>query len=430
MEVMNKMLPEELLNKGFFESVFNAIQDSICIIKPDSLEIVYANNAFLKETGYNGNDVIGKTCYAVTHHINEPCSGPDHRCPLKELIEDIQKAGLNNGHSIEPIDHIHYKANGEKIYVEVACHPILNGNYESPYIIHITRDITHRKEIEARLLEKSNELLQLNLSLKKRVDEEIKERLRQEDMLLHQTRLASLGNILGDLSHQWKQPLSTISILIQDLEEAYYYEEFNEKYLKEFLKQSLSQIRFMTESIEDFRQFFRPDRTLVRFDVIPAVKEVIRLLDHQLSRQNITVNCDLGNEPIMVEGFLNEFRHVLLNIISNGRDSILQKRSLNPSDTVNDLINISSDFENDQYMIHIDDSGTGIDPENLPMLFHRYFTTKQDNNGTGIGLFMSREMIQEHMKGKLYASNTDKGALFTIVLPRSDISSLIDNGPD
>lgn len=365
-----QLLPENIITHGFFESVFNAIQDSICIIKSDTFEIVYANNAFLTETGFKEGDILGKTCYSVTHHLDAPCSPPDHRCPLKEMLEARESHVTGEPFTfMPPIDHIHYNAAGEKIYVEVACHPVENGNPENPYIIHITRDITYRKQIEARLLEKTEELLKLNLSLKKKVDSEIQERLRQEDLLLHQSRLASLGSILGDLSHQWKQPLSTISILVQDLEDAYEYGEFNENYLKEFLKQSLSQIQFMTDSIEDFRLFFRPDRQKSNFNIIPALKDVLKLLEHQFKKQRIRTELILCSDTVIAEGFPNEFKHVVLNLLSNARDSVLEKRMNTGNSTADpasdDTITIQISDCEDHYDIHIDDTGMGILPENL-----------------------------------------------------------------
>ena len=412
----------DLLNaadlRALFEAVFNGIQDSIAILDVRTFRILHANETFLKEYGFTLSQVTGQTCHAVTHQLDHPCEAPDHDCPIKDL-----NRMLSGGHA----DHIHFTASGEKRYVEVSCHPITESDGTVERVIHISRDITYRKEIEERLMKKSADLLKLNLNLKQKVEEETNNRLAHEELLVHQSRMASLGAMMGSLAHQWKQPMSAISLLVQDLEEAHRFGEMNEEYLTSFIESTLGQIDFMRQAVDDFRNFFKPDREKRSFPVLSALDEVQRLITPQLKNRGVRLVRHLnaasespGEEDAKLEvfGYCNELKHVLLNLISNSMDAIEDNRQSNPG--MEGEIHIFIDRDQEGIRIAIEDNGGGIPPGLVDHVFDRFFSNKKDGKGTGIGLYMSREIIQEHMLGKFYLEQPrtkDGGARFLIELP-------------
>ena len=406
-----------------FESVFEGIKDSIVILERATFIICHANQSFLEEVGLSLEEVVGKTCYEITHHLDSPCQGPDHLCP----ISGIATVGMDGNFPVA--DHIHFNARGEKRFVEVTCYPITNRDGGSTHVIHISRDITYRKEIENRLTEKSAELLKLNVNLKKQVEEEAGRRLRHEELLIHQNRMASLGGMLGSLVHQWKQPLATISLLIEDLDDAYQAHEISESYIKDFLTQSLNQVQFMAESVDVFRDFFRPDRDRRKFRLVDVLRDVHRLIEPQLRSQRVNIirscECETSREnaaecdscSLWIYGYANEFKHVILNLISNSRDAILEKRE--KEGFFEGEIRIRSRPIGERIQIEVKDNGPGISDIHRGHIFDRFFTTKSESKGTGIGLHMSREIIQEHMHGQFYIGEPDgSGALFYIEVPR------------
>ncbi|MBF0318147.1 MAG: PAS domain-containing protein [Nitrospirae bacterium] len=273
-------------------------------------------------------------------------------------------------------------------------------------------DITEKIMLERELLRKTEELDNMNKNLQRKVQEEVAARATQEQILIHQSRLAAMGEMIAVIAHQWKQPLNTLSLIVSDVAEAYSFGEVNRQYVDEFVAEATTQIKFMSGTIDDFRNFFKPSKNKVDFDCVEAVREVVNLLSAQLKA--VAIDLDIAREGnTLVCGYPNEFKQVVLNILNNSVEAIMQREGpvVMPRD-----IAIRAYNDNDNVILIISDSGGGIPAEHMDRLFEPYYTTKAD--GSGIGLYMARTIIEGNMGGKIRAENTQTGAAFVVELKR------------
>ncbi|MBF0316820.1 MAG: GAF domain-containing protein [Nitrospirae bacterium] len=274
-----------------------------------------------------------------------------------------------------------------------------------------------RYQIETSLTIKTRQLEELNAHLEERVRQEIERRGQQEVMLIHQSKLAAMGDMIGAIAHQWRQPLNAIGMIIQDFEDAFTFGELSKDYIDTNIKRGMEIIYDMSKTIDDFRNFFRADREMVDFDLIDTVRKVISLVSDQLRHNYINITVDgNGLTRLITNGLPNEFKQVMLNVIGNARDAILQRRERGDMGKEKGLISIKASIEADSALLRISDNGGGIDDNVINRIFDPYFTTKQADKGTGIGLHMSKIIIEEHMSGYIGVENITNGAMFTIEL--------------
>ncbi|WP_241654080.1 PAS domain S-box protein [Geovibrio thiophilus] len=244
----------------------------------------------------------------------------------------------------------------------------------------------------------------------------------QEQMLIQQSKLAALGEMIGAIAHQWKQPLNSASLYVQLIEDDYDFNELTKEKLSEYVIEIMNQLNFMAHTVEDFRTFFTPSKSLGEFSVRRALDDVVALMKSSLEKHKIKVSVVTeGNEPdsIVLFGYASEFKQVMVNLLSNARDAIDAKRlSMPPLErkTVGNIDVIITETDT-EVIVETKDDGGGIPEDALKRIFESYFTTKGDE-GTGIGLYMSRMIIENRMKGTIAASNSGKGAVFTMRFPR------------
>ncbi len=241
--------------------------------------------------------------------------------------------------------------------------------------------------------------------LEDKVNIEIEKRIRQEQLLIQQSKMAAMGEMIGAIAHQWQQPLNGLALMIQDIEEAYKSDDINEIYIKSSVSDSMKQIDFMSNTINQFRNFFRPNKKKITFDVLDAIKDAIFIISSQL--KNNRIKLSLSEDSFKIEGFANEFKQVILNIISNSKDAIISnQKSIKEIDIkIYKTDNLS--------VIKIRDYGGGISIDKIDKIFEPYFTTK-GINGTGIGLYISKIIIEDSMGGELSFYNTNDGVEFKI----------------
>ncbi|UFS69969.1 GAF domain-containing protein [Geomonas sp. RF6] len=236
------------------------------------------------------------------------------------------------------------------------------------------------------------------------------ESLRQnEQMLIHQSRQAAMGEMLGNIAHQWRQPLNRLGLLVQQTQFVYSLGDFDGEYLEKNTEKAMEVIRHMSQTIDDFRDFFRPDKEKVRFNVRNEVIKTLSLMEGSLQGQvmSIDIGVDVQDDPV-VEGYPNEFSQVLLNILNNARDALAERRVADPKVT----IRVRS--EKGKTVVSIADNAGGIPAAIMDRIFEPYFTTKGPQCGTGLGLFMSKTIIEKNMGGVIVARNIDDGAEFII----------------
>jgi PAS domain S-box-containing protein len=243
----------------------------------------------------------------------------------------------------------------------------------------------------------------------------------QEQMLIQQSKLAALGEMIGAIAHQWKQPLNSASLYAQLIEDDYEFNELTKEKLSEYVNEIMHQLNFMAQTVEDFRNFFTPSKTVSEFSITSAVDDVLVLMKSSIDKHkiNVEIKTDFkGEDDAYIYGYPSEFKQVMVNLLSNSKDAIDSKRASMPPLDRRNIGNITiSIFNTDrETVVELSDDGGGIPAEAVKKIFESYFTTKGEE-GTGIGLYMSRMIIENRMKGTISAGNKNNGALFTMRFP-------------
>jgi len=229
----------------------------------------------------------------------------------------------------------------------------------------------------------------------------------QEQMLIQQNRLAAMGEMISNIAHQWRQPLNALGLAIQGLPLACERGTFSKELLDDRVALAMRLIDHMSRTIDDFRNFFRPDKQKELFQVSRVINTALSLIEGNFRSRRIRVEVDIGADPV-ITGFPNEFSQVILNILCNSRDAFVVHSSEDP------VITIAVKEEAGRAVVIIRDNAGGIPREILGKIFEPYFTTKGPAQGTGIGLFMAKNIIETNMGGRLTAGNVDDGAEFRI----------------
>ncbi|MDP3479697.1 MAG: cache domain-containing protein [Desulfoprunum sp.] len=254
---------------------------------------------------------------------------------------------------------------------------------------------------------------------------DISKRVDAEGQLMQAQKLAAVGEMLGAIAHQWRQPLNTLATYISSLEAAQYNNLLSKPFVDKLVSGANGQIQFMSKTIDDFRNFFRPAKKKGPVDVFGVLISAVKLMEAQMKHGNIilSVKNQAGSDALVVLGYQGEFVHVLVNILANARDAILESRQ-DEGDGTAQTIDIIVASREDEVIIDIIDSGCGIPEHLLPQIFNPYYTTKGASSGTGMGLYMSKMIVEKEMGGELLAANTTTGAQFTIKLKKMATDSV------
>ncbi len=251
------------------------------------------------------------------------------------------------------------------------------------------------------------------------------ENQKQTEMMFHQSRLASMGEMIENIAHQWRQPLNVIGALNMKIETKLDFGETITAESYEPIANNINQqLEFMSKTIDDFRDFFNKEKTLTKYNIFEAVKEVYNLVSIQFRNHNIYLQIDGDN--IFIYGLKNELKQVLINILNNAKDAIVTKQNLSKNHS--GYIKVTLEKIDNNIKITIHDNGGGIDGDIINKIFDPYFTTKFKSQGTGIGLYMSYQIITEHLKGKIQVTNEQityknknyNGASFIILFPANN----------
>jgi signal transduction histidine kinase len=261
------------------------------------------------------------------------------------------------------------------------------------------------------------EIDDLNRNLETRVAEATALRIAQQDLLLRQSRQAAMGEMLGTIAHQWRQPLSTIGLIVQSLRKAFDNQRLDAAFMAKADADARRQIEIMSDTIDTFRAFLKPDKQKIAFSPARVAREAIAFQERQLAASHIQVQMDITAEPPSVMGNPNEFKQALINLIVNAREAIKTRAASGWSGVGRIEVTLTSDHG--RVILRVADNGGGFQPGHLPSLFDPYFTTKEAQGGTGLGLYISRLIIEDGMNGRIEARNEADGALFLIELAES-----------
>lgn len=235
-----------------------------------------------------------------------------------------------------------------------------------------------------------------------------KEKDDQQEYLIHQSKLASMGEMISNIAHQWRQPLTHISFILMNMKTAYSLNKLTDKYFYKKINDASSQLEYMSNTINDFTNFFKMNKNKENFSINASINEVLVLLNASLKNSNIKIEF-IHNSSFNIYSYKGEFLQVLFNVINNAKEELISNNIENP------IIKIYVNKIEKNIQINILDNGLGIKSENLSRIFEPYFTSKED--GQGIGLYMSKMIVERNMKGSLYAKEITKGANFIISLP-------------
>ena len=381
------------IEKEKFENIFYSANDGILIYSND--RIVDHNKSIIDILGYEKEEIF--------------------KLNLSDLFPEYQK---DNKHTQKELGLILHKVLQEGYYnfewsylkkdktISWADIMITNISTYSNEVFHIVlRDISEKKKLE-------EELLAMNENLQEKVKEELAKNEEQQLMVIRQNRLAQMGEMISMIAHQWRQPLNNLSIINNIVVLKYSKNKLDEKVIDNFKTNSSKQIQQMTKTIDDFRDFFKPDKQKTVFNLNRVIDSTIDILKPMLEKNTIKYSFDFEKE-VDIEGYSNELAQAIFNIINNSIDALSEMEDIQK----NISIKIYEDDSN--ICLSIEDNAGGIPEDIISNIFDPYFSTKTEKNGTGLGLYMTRMIIEEHMNGIISVSNKDDGALFIIKFPKS-----------
>jgi PAS domain S-box-containing protein len=399
-----------------FRSIFDQSLDAVFLTVPNG-GVLDANPAACKIFGMTVQEFcqLGRTGTIDSNDIR-----------LAQALEERQRTGQVN------TELTCIRKNGERFPAEVSS-VIVPG--EPPRSFVFVRDITERKRAEE-ALKKAHDKLEQRVALRteelaltvESLQEEIMERAQaekslsvetaerllalealreKEQMLIQQSRLAAMGEMIGNIAHQWRQPLNLLGLMNQKLLMYYDMGEFDRNFLAENVENSMKLIHHMSKTIDDFRNFFKPDKEKSKFKVQETITDTLTLLEGSLYNPPIKVEIVANDDPV-INGYANEFAQVILNLIVNAKD-VFTEREIKDA-----KLTITVSGANGCAVVTVADNAGGVPEAIIDKIFEPYFTTKGPQGGTGVGLFMSKTIIEKNMGGKLAVCNNDQGAEFRI----------------
>jgi len=238
--------------------------------------------------------------------------------------------------------------------------------------------------------------------------DDITQRNQQKEFIIQQSKLAEMGEMIASIAHQWNEPLVELSAILQDLEFDYKQKELNDDSMKEFVQESMVQIQYMSKTLSDFRNFLKPSTKKATFCAKKALDEVLEIVGKQIFYAHIKLSVTCRDNFVPIYGYKNEFKQVLLNIINNAKHKLLETKN-------GKNIDIIIEPQSKNIKIKIIDDGNLIDDDVLDLIFDPYFSTNK--NGTGLGLYMAKVIIEDKMNGKISAYNYINKVIFNIIVP-------------
>jgi len=391
-----------------------AIEKSNIVSKTDIDGIItFVNEEFCKISGYSKEELIGKN-----HNIVRHPDVPQENFKLlwaTVLAKKTFKTTAKNR-----------AKDGSTFYVNTTISPILDvrGNilefiairYDVTANILLTEELKKKEEelkllnatLEHRVNEQTKQLTKLNQNLKEQISLEVEKNREKDKMMFQQARLASMGEMIGNIAHQWRQPLSELGIILFTIKKLVLKNDVNQ--LEKQYKYAKSVIERMSKTIEDFRNFFKPTKSKDDFLMSDVIDEVLSILEGSFSRENVHIDVQVS-KTLKIFGYKNELSQAILNIVNNAKDAFKDKNIDNR--TVNIAVSKKGNFVH----INISDNAGGIKDEVIDKIFEPYFTTKHASSGTGLGLYIVKMIIENSMKGEVIVANKEDGASFEIKIP-------------
>ncbi|MCF6309421.1 MAG: PAS domain S-box protein [Sulfurimonas sp.] len=390
-----------------------AIEKSNIISKTDIDGIItFVNDEFCSISGYSKDELIGQNHNIVRH--------PDVKESKFKLLWDTINAKKIYKDTVQNL-----AKDGSTFYVNTTVIPILDENEDIVEFVAIRYDVTKElilkeellkkeaeyeelnRNLEKRVEEQTRELKELNKTLEQRVQDEITKNEDKQRVMFWQSRHASLGQMLANIAHQWRQPLTELSLAMFSIKKAV--QNDNRDDVTKFYDESKNIIKNMSDTIDDFSNFFTPQKEKHYFNISDSIGESIRLLENIINDEMIIIKTDFID--IEVLGVTNELTQVIINLINNSKYAFVNNGILIRE------ISISTRVEDGFAIIQLQDNAGGISKENLEKIFEPYFTTKHKSQGTGLGLFMSKMICEQGLNGFMDVKSRKGTTNFIIKIP-------------
>ena len=380
----NKRMKKELLDVEYL------VEDGKIVIfklrNDEDLSVQYISNS-IKSFGYTKKDFESKTMNFMSLV---------HKDDISKVQVAINAALKNDLPNFTVVCRVINAAN-ETRWISSRVILIKNHSGEVSHFYGYINDITKIKLSEE--------------ELKVKVEDEVKKNRDKDRLLIQQSKLASMGEMLGNIAHQWRQPLNNVSLILQFLRDNYKNEAVSEEKLDKFMNRANKHIEYMSETIDDFRNFYKPSKTQNEFSIKESIDTLLYMVRNQIESEGIKIefNC----EDTIIINYENELKQALLNILNNAKDALVLKKQNQSFDAI---IKIDVKKEQNKLKIEISNNGDNIKDDIIDRIFEPYFTTKFETQGTGIGLYMTKSIIETNMKGKIEVLNIKDGVKFTIAL--------------
>ncbi len=395
-QIVNKTHHKEY--EELYAGIINTTTEGFWLLAPD-LTIIDANYSLCVMLGYSKDEIIGRLPFDfIDNKDQELCRSQ------ADLIDDV---------SSRTYELVFMTKNGAQLHT-ITNATTMHDQHGNKMTYAFMTDISARKKIEDDLIRRKEEIKQLNSSLESRIRQEVEKNRQKDHMMYQQSRLASMGEMIGNIAHQWRQPLNIMALVMQDIYISDQLGSLTSKKIADSYEKSNNLLQYMSQTIDDFRNFFKHSDSKEEFSLKDAVDSVCALVSTNLNHNNIECNINIKQDSLIL-GCSNEFKQVLVNIMNNAQEAIQSNGGEEK------LINIIVQRKGSNALVKISDNGGGISQDIIAKVYDPYFTTKNQTQGTGLGLYMSKQIIENIMCGSLSVKNKAKGAEFTIELPIKDV---------
>lgn len=392
MAIVSDVSEKRMLRQELSSIVSSA--DAVIWSADSDLKITFVSDQVSYILGLEPHHFIGTSLLALFE--SEMFHVEDRELQLQAVKKMIETHCPIHNH-----EHRVMHMDGSWVWLSVGMTPMYSAGDKLRQIVGVMHDMTPQKQAQA-------ELEALNRELDHRVEHAIGE-IRQRDLLLLQkAKLAAMGEMIGNIAHQWRQPLNALSLILMDLEDAFVHNEADANFIQQAVSRSQGLLQKMSDTIDVFRHFFQHEKSIKSVDLAAVARELAQLFETCLQHSGIVLHLEV-DEAVFVCGFPGEIYQALLCLVNNAKEQIL---IMHPDQGA---ITIEVRRDNKWGFLRVQDNAGGIPEAVFPRIFEAYYTSKPE--GSGLGLYITRLVVENSMHGRVFAENAAEGASFTLQLP-------------